>query len=228
MEDDDDDLVQNGILDRYVNRPTRLERLCFADFGSHYKCSYKKFTEESDSHIEIELNEQAERHQNLPMVIHLKNELGQMTLRKRPVIIRTHQFSKEKTPEEYFYSKLMLYYPWRDECTDLKSEDGTYKTKFQEVFDELEPNLLFHEPNTNDVEDAARQLEENGPPEDAWATLAAQVEQQQDDDRREGSRIDEDHVHIDTGHTVNPQDIGLVRYETTLIPIKLAARNGYK
>jgi hypothetical protein len=206
------------MIDRYINRPTSLDNLCFANFCAHYKCHYKKAPDETEIEFDIQETDhvQQQHQQNLPKKIQLKNNSGNMALRKRPVIIRAHQFSKDKTPEEFYHSKLMLYYPWRDETTDLKSEDGTYESKFREVFKELESNLLFHEPNANDVEDAARLLEENGTPEDSWAQLASQVEQDQEDDRNKGCTVHQDHSHLDTGHTVNPQDIGLVRYQYEL------------
>jgi hypothetical protein len=39
--------------------------------------------------------------------------------------------------------------------------------------------------------EAVQELEENGPPEDAWANLAPQTEQQEHEDRRVGATADE-------------------------------------
>jgi hypothetical protein len=179
MEDDNDDLVQKGIIYRYIIRPASVEYMCFADFCSHYKYEDKKKSiEQTEIDIDIDINVPEASEQNLPKTIHLHDNGGTLTLRKRPLIMRTHQFSKIKTPEEYYHSKLMLYYPWRHEETDLKRKDCMYKTKYMDVFDEIKQKVLLYEQNSDAVEDAAQELKENGVPEDAWATLASTVEQQ--------------------------------------------------
>ena len=42
--------------------------------------------------------------------------------RKKPKIIRSVSFNKDKDPENYFREQLMLYTPWRNETTDLMKE----------------------------------------------------------------------------------------------------------
>ena len=39
-----------------------------------------------------------------------------MTLRRFDTVIRRHKFDFRKDPHEYFYSELLLFYPWIDEC----------------------------------------------------------------------------------------------------------------
>jgi hypothetical protein len=102
----------------------------------------------------------------------------------------------------------VLYYLWRHEETDLKGKDGMYKTKYMDVFDEIEQKVLLYKPNSDAVEDAAQELQENGEPENAWATLASTVEQQQEEDRQEGTSLHQDYIHLDGRRTVNPQDVG--------------------
>jgi len=64
--------------------------------------------------------------------------------------------------------------------------------------------VLVYEPNADAVEDAAQELQDKGCPEDAWATSASTVEQQQEEDRQEGTSLHQDFIHLDGGHTVNP------------------------
>jgi len=42
MEDDDEDLVLKGVIDRYIRRQTSVKDMCFADFCSNYKYDYRK------------------------------------------------------------------------------------------------------------------------------------------------------------------------------------------
>jgi hypothetical protein len=44
--------------------------------------------------------------------------------------------------------------------------------------DEFSERMGFYEPNMEEYCEAVQELEENGPPEDAWANLAPQTEQQ--------------------------------------------------
>lgn len=71
---------------------------------------------------------------------------------------------------------------------------------------------LYYEPHAEQVSQAQDDLEENGPPEDAWTVLSAQAEQNKEDESNEGSFPDPDHVNLGLPD-INPQDIGMQRYE---------------
>ena len=114
-----------------------------------------------------------------------------MTLRTKPVIIRTHQLSVLKQLEQYYHGKLLLYKPWRNEITDLQGPDGLYKTQYYNCKGEFSERMGFYEPNMEEYCEVVQELEENGPPEDAWANLAPQTKQQEHEDRREGATADE-------------------------------------
>jgi hypothetical protein len=68
----------------------------------------------------------------LPEKITLNNGLGQMK-KRRPCVPRSHIVSKEEDVERYCMRLLQLYWPWRNEAADLKHEDGSYASKFDEV-----------------------------------------------------------------------------------------------
>lgn len=57
--------------------------------------------------------------------------------RKKPKIIRSVRYNKEKDPENHFREQLMLYTPWRKEGTDLIKECQTYQERFEQVKDEV-------------------------------------------------------------------------------------------
>lgn len=56
---------------------------------------------------------------------------------KKPKIIRSVRYHKEKDPENHFREQLMLYTPWRKEGTDLSKECQTYQERFEQINDEV-------------------------------------------------------------------------------------------
>ena len=59
-----------------------------------------------------------------------------MAKRARPAITQTHQFSQQKHEEQFYHSKLLLYYPWSVEEAELEDQDGLYKSKYIRVYEE--------------------------------------------------------------------------------------------
>ena len=147
MHPDDTNVYALSILDKYENRPDSLEDLCLADFVSNYESKkVKDLTVESED-IEsytVPVSDFVHVPSNSNIVV-LKNNLGEMRKRNRPCVIRFHKISKLKNPEEYYLRILQLYLPWRDE-NDLKHDDGTYATKYEEVESDILDNIKRHEP----------------------------------------------------------------------------------
>ena len=46
-----------------------------------------------------------------------------MTLRIKPLVIRIHKFKEQHESHEYYYSEMLLYLPWRQECLELFRND---------------------------------------------------------------------------------------------------------
>ena len=67
-----------------------------------------------------------------PIIIVLKNELGEMRKRSRPCVIRFHKVSKLKSPEEHYLRLLQLYMPWRNE-NELKQDNQSHENRYKEV-----------------------------------------------------------------------------------------------
>ena len=68
-----------------------------------------------------------------------------MRQRHKECVIRRDNVTKKKNSEAHFHQKLQLYMPWRDE-DHLKSEDQTFKEKFEEVESKITENIDHHEP----------------------------------------------------------------------------------
>lgn len=104
----DDVFFKKGLLHRYAARPYSLENITLSDFGSLYQTRYASENEE-DSISEINNDEQTE---NNSKTFTLLNSMGTMRKRKMRAIIRSPRFSKQKHPEKFCHSVLMLYVPW--------------------------------------------------------------------------------------------------------------------
>lgn len=76
MEDDDPDVYQKGLLDRYSARPNSLDDMCLAEFAANYKPSYrhsKKNDQEETDSLDIQDD------QNIAATtVKLKDGLGKM------------------------------------------------------------------------------------------------------------------------------------------------------
>ena len=192
LEDDDLDVFQMSILDRYEARPVCLEELCLAEFVARYTYSAKprqSANAEDVSESEDDIEEQKEE---LPKLIQLLKDRGYMSLRRKHAVVRSHQFSQVKEPEKYYHAQLLLYCPWREEVPDLL--DDTYQNSYTEKEQIITPNRERFEHHVEEVNNAIDNLAENGPPDEGWGNLAPQTEQLRDEERREGATPDEENV----------------------------------
>jgi hypothetical protein len=57
-------------------------------------------------------------------------------------VIRFSCFNKDKERSNYYHAKLMLYYPWRNEDTDLISTYETYEEHYNNINDIIMDNEL--------------------------------------------------------------------------------------
>ena len=213
LDDEEEDLYMTGMLEKYADRPHSVENLCLADFASYYCYGGKPKANEPELNdfpgSDVEEDPNVEDLEALPKTIQLQTTKAKLRRRSKPAIIRTHQFSQQQQEEEFYHSKLLLYLPWRNEENDLKGEDETFKSKFITKFDAFTTKMTEYEPNSEEYNRAVQNLMENGPPEDSWATLAAQTEQERSEDRQEGPTDDPDFSAIAPAQDALPADLGL-------------------
>ena len=119
---------------------------------------------------------------DLPDFIELYNNKI-MKLRKFEAVIRRHKFKSERDEHEYFYSELLLFWPWRDESElfpdDAKKCAELYN-RVKPVIDEVKKTLF---PHLTDVE-LGREMVENFEfdENEIGATVDADGEQAEDPD----------------------------------------------
>ena len=116
LSDDDENVFATSVNDRYSVRPQQLKLMCLAKFAVNYEPSSSSGNETVEINIDTEDNQDDANNQDYYMEnIKLNNGLGTMRKRKREVILRTRRYKVHSKPEKYYYSKLLLYYPWYNE-----------------------------------------------------------------------------------------------------------------
>ena len=176
LEDDDEDLYQTSLIDRYAARPDNLENMTLAEFAANYNVSYGGCREETNDHTPNPLvDNEADRDRKIT----LKNNLGHMYHRKQEAIIRFHKFNKQKEREKYYRSKIMLYVPWRQEDSDILAGHPTFESHFAEKVEEIRMIEMLYTMNVETLDQAIQDLHVHGPPEDMWANIAPTTEHEQ-------------------------------------------------
>ncbi len=177
LEDDNEEVFSKNCIDRYAARPDELEQLTLAEFVADWRVVYGKASEdqkEDDDTVNPEVIENPDA--VLPSKLKLKNRLGTISRRRTRAVIRWHKFNKEKEPEKYYRSKLMLYTPWRDEDA-LIGNYILFEDRYTVEEEEIKLKEAEFNHNANEIDEAYALLQQNGPPEHAWEDLAPGTEE---------------------------------------------------
>ncbi|CAC5381740.1 unnamed protein product [Mytilus coruscus] len=173
-------------LEKYSCR--LLQKWCLAHFAAWYTLSTTNSTPTHD----IESNVLEEDASELP-----PDSVSNDTASAPDVIVlelpRYHSFSVTKEPELKYYSEIQLYSPWRKEDSDVLNGKASYEENYkynQEIITANKSSIQHH---VYLIDEAVRSIEENGPPEDAWNSLAPQNLQENQDLASDRVEIDEVH-----------------------------------
>ncbi|KAI3357220.1 hypothetical protein L3Q82_015676, partial [Scortum barcoo] len=160
--------------EKYKARPEtpEFEEMCLADFASTCRIVYGQQTK--GKHV-------------LPLL----NDMGFVQRRKtdNPAIIRFHRTSQEKYPEQFYGTLLKLYVPYRSD-QELKREylptyESFYKAGLAQLPGSEHPEYVRHivkrnrdkyEKNSEEIEKAVEEFEQNRGVIDEWCNLAPESE----------------------------------------------------
>ena len=106
-----------------------------------------------------------------------------MNRREHEAVIRFRKYKKEAEPSNWYRSKLMLYFPWYNEESDLL---GGYST-YEEHYHHIRSIVVSNEKKYNKSDIDGTQLDENSPPEHAWNQIAPGSEASRAQSLAEGS-----------------------------------------
>ena len=204
---------------KYAMRPTCIERMCLCQFcmrytrmsaivasklrrlgkgpsppheNSGYEGTLSVVTgDESDS---IELQDFIELHDN-----------KMMKLRKFDAVIRRHKFKPERDSHEYFFSELLLFWPWRDESElfpDDSKKCAELYNRVKHIIDKVK-RILF--PHLTDVE-LGREMVENYEYDENEVGAAVDANGQQGKDPDENAILAEEYAGLDPSEFDFPED----------------------
>ena len=177
---DDEDVWQTNLHDRYLARPDKqlFNAMSFAYFASNYVVllSIKDNTIIQSEEDEQDLDDNEEQ-TNSP-IYKLQDDLGYIRKRSKFAIIRYPKLNRDKDPERYYANLLRAYYP--HSTSSFKPDNLTYQQFFSQpdVCNLVEKNMTAFEQLGEELDNAWTQLQENPPPDDAWAITAPSAEEE--------------------------------------------------
>nr|XP_039258260.1 uncharacterized protein LOC120334820 [Styela clava] len=189
LEDEDSDIFQKNILDRYSARPSSLDNVCLATFVANYAVSYRKNDKHVDDSVKDLLHDDhgnKDLQYDLPQHIVLRRGLGKMSKRRRECIIRFRKHNKETDFNNFCRAKLMLYLPWRSEERDLLADHPTYSSYYLEIQDKLSAVESRYCNNVELVDSAVHKNSVSGPPLHLWGDLGMESDLSNQQDKSEG------------------------------------------
>ena len=112
--------------------------------------------------------------------ITLTDRFGKINKRKQQAVIKFRKYNKENDPSNWYRAKLMLYYPWFDEQADLYA---TYEEHHRHVGTIVPTNeSKYTKADIHDIE-----VDEDGPPEHLWNSIAPSTVESRMQSMAEGS-----------------------------------------
>ena len=165
------DIESDNIIKRYQRRPKPLEYMCLADFVAWFnyvkdedvaRVSHSSIADLDDFMPETDFDDNTDDDPTSVDVTEAECEQNQykvkggmkLVKRKRPKIIRSVRYHKNKDPENYYQEQLMLYMPWRKESTDLINGCHTYQERFEQVKDQVNSIRRCYEYNSEIIDKA--------------------------------------------------------------------------
>ena len=146
--------------------------MCLTEFVANYQVKYNS-TVNNDNDDENDVMPPSDDIEvTPPKVIQLTDDFGVMVKRKTEAVIRFFKYSKDSDPSNYYRSRLMLYYPWYIEASDLLGGYESYEEHYNHVLNEIIQNERKY--TAADVENV--NYDEENRPQHAWDELAPGAE----------------------------------------------------
>ncbi|TKS65455.1 ATP-dependent DNA helicase PIF1 [Collichthys lucidus] len=163
-----------SLTDKYKARPEtpEFEIMCMADFAATCRIVYGQQSQGKN-------------------VLRLLNEMGFVQKREtdKPAIIRFHRTSQEKYPEQFYGMLLKLYLPYRSDLELKRQHSPTYESFYNNGVVQLpgsdhpefvrlivKRNQKKYEKNSEEIENALEDFEQNRGLIDEWCNLAPESE----------------------------------------------------
>ncbi|CAH0382899.1 unnamed protein product [Bemisia tabaci] len=123
---DSTDVFCPSLVDtHYPRRPDPMETVCLYDYARSWDIINKEPTRD-------------------PTVVYYRYGDKFVRQRSRPHIVQHYKTDPKQRPEQYFYSLLLLFKPWR-KLEELKSSHETYAEAFDAQKNDLQDAMKYHE-----------------------------------------------------------------------------------
>jgi len=152
------------MVDYYVNRPNSLDDCCLAEFVAKYTYWKKrpkstKFCDDKSNECDDDnFDNDDEENDTKENAFQLLNSKGYITERKKFKIVRFRRYSQKDDQENYCRSRLMLYFPWRDEKVDLSVPVAKYE-QYRDRILKTERSFVYN-CDADDIEDIYQEEED--------------------------------------------------------------------
>ena len=177
LDDDDTNVFQKSLVDRYQHRPRELQSMCLAEFAASFAVNYKPSDDSECDALPAPDSETTSSQ------ITLTDGFGEMKRRKHEAVIRFRRYNRVAEPSNWYRAKLMLYYPWYDEQTDLLGGYSSYEEHYRNVHSTVLTNeQKYSQSSVDDID-----IDEDGPPEHLWSQIAPSAEESRTQSMVEGS-----------------------------------------
>ena len=178
LADDDTNVFQKSLIDRYEYRPHELQSMCLAEFAATFVTKYQPKDADTDDNDVLPPTDVDSK----PSQITLTDGYGKMNRRRKEAVIRFRSFNKDSDSTNWFRAKLMLYLPWYNESTDLLSGFSTY----EEHYNHVKHLIIANEAKYSQADVDSVQVDENNLPEHVWNQIAPNNESSRAQSQAEG------------------------------------------
>ena len=169
LEDDSSDIFIPGIFDRYASRPStaEFEPMTFAHFAVWYD-------------LDTTRGDATEPTSGRQPRAQLQNDLGWVRLRRKQACLHIPVQTVESHGDDYYYSLLLLYVPWRREPEDILQGHGSAMEAFLARQNEMVVLNAENHSFADKVQRAVVQLQalEDDAYQDTVAPMAQQVQRE--------------------------------------------------
>ena len=165
MDPESTDVMSSNALTAYKQRSQKhFSNYTLADFVSEITISFPNTKAREDYYEantdDYPLEEMEDENSQGQLLLQLRNGT-KFIKRSVPRIIRYVNYNRDKDPENYFRERLMLFYPWKNETTDLKGIYNTFQASYRAHKQQIVPIQKKYERYNDILEEAVEEADAN-------------------------------------------------------------------
>ena len=157
MDPNSEDVKLLSNIDKYAERPEKLENWCLADFVAELELRNVKSKvqgEDNNTDSEDEMNKSDDKFENNKLFPLYVGSGKVLCKRKHRKVIRFVNYRLQTDPDNYYRERLLLYIPWRCESVDLYFGYDTYKEAFEQKKLQIISKMKIYEPLSDVIHEA--------------------------------------------------------------------------